>query len=53
MNDVLSAISTLGIPAVLAALFIYVVLRGELRFRYPASRDRRALPRADEDDGGE
>jgi len=41
MNEVLSVTATvakLGPPVALLGLFVYVVLRGELRVRYPAPR---------------
>jgi hypothetical protein len=38
MSAVLSAISSFGLPTVAAGVLIYVLLRGELVFRYPARR---------------
>lgn len=35
MNTVLSAISEFGLPAVAGGVLIYILLRGELVFRYP------------------
>ncbi|MGA8807399.1 MAG: hypothetical protein WB973_05935 [Thermoanaerobaculia bacterium] len=35
MTAVLSAISSFGLPTVAAAVLIYVLLRGEIVFRYP------------------
>ena len=36
MASVLAAVSDFGLPAVLGALVVYVVLKGEFVFRYPA-----------------
>jgi hypothetical protein len=35
--ELTSLISTYGLHAVLAAVLIYILLRGEVRFRYPRS----------------
>jgi hypothetical protein len=35
MSAVLSAISSFGLPTVAAGVLIYILLRGELVFRYP------------------
>jgi hypothetical protein len=34
-------VTKFGIPTVLAAAFIYVVIRGDLQFRYPRQSQRR------------
>ena len=39
MTTVLAAISDFGLPAVLGALAVYVVLKGEFVFRYPSRRE--------------
>jgi hypothetical protein len=35
--DLASLISSYGLPAVLAAVLLYILLRGEVQFRYPRS----------------
>lgn len=37
MTALVSLISTYGLPTVLAAAVLYILLRGELQFRYPRS----------------
>ena len=39
MIPVLAAISDFGLPAVLGALAVYIVLKGEFVFRYPSRRE--------------
>ena len=38
MNGIVTAISSFGLPTVAAAVLIYIVVRGEFVFRYPARR---------------
>jgi hypothetical protein len=38
MSTLLSAVSAFGLPTVTAAVLIYILLRGELVFRYPARK---------------
>jgi hypothetical protein len=38
METIIAAIRDFGLPTVAAAVIIFVVLRGELQFRYPARR---------------
>ncbi len=40
MTEVASLISAYGLPTVIGAALIYILLRGEVRFRYPRSRKR-------------
>ena len=35
MTELVSLITKFGLPTVGAAAFIYILLRGDLRFRYP------------------
>ena len=35
MTELTSLISTYGLPTVIAAALVYIVLRGEVNFRYP------------------
>jgi hypothetical protein len=38
MGIILAAIRDFGLPLVAAAVLIYIVLRGEVTFRYPARK---------------
>jgi hypothetical protein len=38
MTTILAAVHDLGLPTVVAAVLIYVVLRGEFVFGYPSRR---------------
>jgi hypothetical protein len=35
MMDIAAIIARFGLPTVAAAVLVYIVLRGELQFRYP------------------
>jgi len=35
MTEIASLISEYGLPMVIIAVLLYMVLRGEIRFRYP------------------
>jgi hypothetical protein len=37
LTELISLISSYGLPAVLAAVLLYILLRGEVQFRYPRS----------------
>jgi hypothetical protein len=38
MKALLDAVTAFGLPTVLAVIAVYVLLRGELVFRYPRSK---------------
>lgn len=38
MTGILSAVSQFGLPTVAAGVLIYILVRGEFVFRYPARR---------------
>jgi hypothetical protein len=38
MDTILTALHELGIPTVVTAVIIYIVLRGEFTFHYPGRR---------------
>ena len=40
VTEIVDALFSLGLPSVLAAIGLYVLLRGELVFRYPARNQR-------------
>lgn len=35
MTDLMALISQYGLPTVILAVLLYLLLRGEIRFRYP------------------
>jgi hypothetical protein len=35
MTEITSLVSQYGLPIVIVAVLLYMVLRGEIRFRYP------------------
>jgi hypothetical protein len=37
LTELTSPVSSYGPPAVIAAVLLYIVLRGEVQFRYPRS----------------
>jgi hypothetical protein len=37
MTELASLIATYGLPTILAAALLYILLRGEVQFRYPRS----------------
>lgn len=41
LNLLTNLISDFGLPVVVGAALVYVVLRGEIRFRYPSRHRRR------------
>jgi hypothetical protein len=38
MGELVGLVGKFGLPAVLAAVFIYILLRGEVNFRYPREK---------------